>query len=271
MDFQRRQQLVRIILDRRHAVAREQLGKKPQHDLAVFQHVGDAGRRARIVLEHVEVVGVDAHDIDAGDMDINVVRHLLPVHLRAENRILKHQILGDDPGLENLAAAIDVLDVGVDGLDALLQPALQNLPLGGREDARNDVEGDETLLRLGVAVDCKGDADTPEEVLGFTAAEIEHVGRNLAEPLRQLGVGGPHRAFAAAHLVEHIGPRSTQVVLEKCLPHQWRSLKCSNLCANLDRRGRGTAFLRPAIAHVLGGLTSAAGATSVVAGSGYKS
>ena len=208
--LQRRQQLVGIILDRRHAVAREQFREKPQHDLAVFQHVGHARRRARIVLEHVEIVGVDAHDVDAGDMHIDVVRHLLPVHFRAEDRVLENQILGHDAGLEHFAPVIDVLDISVDRLDPLLEPALQSLPFGRGEDARNDVERDQALLRLGVAVDRKGNADAPKEVLGLAAAEIEHVRGNFAQPVRQLGVGRPHRAFAAPHLVEHSGPRPTR-------------------------------------------------------------
>jgi hypothetical protein len=70
-------------------MAGKQLRKQPQHDLAVLQHVGDAGGRAGIVLEHVEGLGVDAHDVDAGDMDVDVVRDFLAVHLGPEDWILK--------------------------------------------------------------------------------------------------------------------------------------------------------------------------------------
>ena len=238
--FQRFQKLVRIILDRRDAVAREQLGKKPQHDLAVLQHVGDAGRRARIVLEHVEAVGVDAHDVDAGNVHVDVVRDLLAVHLRAENRILEDQILGYDSGLEDLPAAIDVLDVGVDRLDPLRQAALQEVPFGGRDDAGNDVEGDEALLRLRVAIDGKGDADAAEEQLRLAPAEIEHVRLDRAEPLRQLGIGRPHRVSAAPHLVEHVvlGPH------RRAFPRQTPA-SASNLCAKLGGAGRGCRLTGP--------------------------
>ena len=99
--LQRREQLVGIILDRRDAVAREQLRKQPQHDLAVLQHVGDAGGRARIVFEHVEGLGIDPHDVDAGDVHVDVVRHLLAVHLRAEHRILEHEVFRHDAGAQD--------------------------------------------------------------------------------------------------------------------------------------------------------------------------
>ena len=126
---QRREQFVRIVLDRRDAVAREQVGEEPQHDLAVLQHVGDAGGRARIVLQHVEGVGVHAHDVDAGDEHVDVVRHALAVHLRPEHRILEDEILRHDARAQHLALRIDVLDVEVDRLGALLEAALAPSPI----------------------------------------------------------------------------------------------------------------------------------------------
>jgi hypothetical protein len=65
-------------------------------------------------------------------------------------------------------------------------------------------------MRFGVAIDRKRNADAPKEVLGLAAAEIEHVRGDFAQPMPQLGVGRPHRAFAAPHLVEHSGPRPTR-------------------------------------------------------------
>ena len=189
-------------------MAREQFRKQPQHDLAVLQHVGDAGGRARIVLEHVEGLGVDAHDVDAGDMHVDVVRHLLAVHLRPEHRVLEHQVLGHDAGLENLAPAVDVADVEVDRLDALFEAAAQQVPFGGGEDARQHVEGDQALLRVGLAVDREGDADAAEQELGLAPAVVEHVGRHFGEPARQLAIGGAQRPVAALHLVERDPHRS---------------------------------------------------------------
>ncbi len=160
--LQGRQQLVRVVLHRRDAVAGEQLREQPHHDLAVLQHVGDAGGRARIVLEDVEGLGVDPHDVDAGDVDVDVVRHLEAVHLRPEHRVLEDEVLGDDAGLERLAPAVDVLDVEVERLDALLEPEAQPPPFLRRQDARQHVEGDQALGRVGVAIDGEGDAEAPE-------------------------------------------------------------------------------------------------------------
>ena len=54
--LERQAQVVGVVLHRRHAVAREQLREHVHHGLAVLQHVGDAGGRARVVLEHEELV-----------------------------------------------------------------------------------------------------------------------------------------------------------------------------------------------------------------------
>ena len=143
-------------------------------------------------------------------MHVDVVRHFLAVHLRTEDRILKHEVLGHDARFENLAAVIDVLDVGVDRLDALLEAALQDFPLRRRENARNDVEGDEPLLRLGVAIDRKGDADAAEQQLRLAPAEVEDVRLDLGKPIRERGIGRPHGGAAlpaALHFIEHIEPR----------------------------------------------------------------
>ena len=64
-----------IIFDRGDAMLGEKIGHEAHHNLAILQHVGDPGRSADIVFEHVEVVFARADDINAGDMDVNIVRH----------------------------------------------------------------------------------------------------------------------------------------------------------------------------------------------------
>ena len=175
-------------------------------------------------------------------MDVNVVRDFLAVHLRAEHRILKHQIFGHDAGLENLTAAVNVLDVGVDGFDALLETAPQQVPFLGRDDARNDIEGDQAFLRLGIAIDGKGDADAAEQQLGFAAAEIEDVGFDFGQPLRQFGIGRPHVVPSPIHFVEHVDtrPLPSQTFAASTLVAVFnRSKLCANSRANRADTGRG--------------------------------
>jgi len=196
------QQLVGIIFHRSDAVAREQFGEQPQHDFPILQHVGDAGRCPCIVLEHVESLGVDAHDIDAADMHVDVVGHLLAVHLRSIHRILKHELFRHDPGLENLAPGVDVADEKVDGFDALFEAGSQNVPFRCGKDAGQHVERDQPLLGIRFAVNGERDADPAEQHLGLAPAVIEAVGRQFAEPARKLTVGVPRVPVVPPHLVE---------------------------------------------------------------------
>src|SRR5262245_3867202 len=115
-------------------------------------------------------------------MDVDVVWDLLAVHLRPEHRILEDEILRDHAGSEDFALAVDVADIGVDRLHALLEAAAHEIPFGGGEDARDDVEGDQALLRIGLAIDREGDADALEDQVRLAPAMVEHLGRNLAEP-----------------------------------------------------------------------------------------
>ncbi len=199
---QRGQQFIGVVLDRRHAVPRKQVRKQPHHDLAVFQHVGDAGRRACIVLQHVEFFRVDPDDIDAGDVHIDVMRHILPVHLGAEHGILVDQVFRDDAGAQDVARMINVAEEQVQRLDALLQAGFEDGPFPGRDDPRDHVERDQPLLRLGVAVDCEGDADPAKQQLGFLAAIFQGVRRGVLEPEREFLIGLTQTAVGLVHLIE---------------------------------------------------------------------
>ena len=109
---------------------------------------------------------------------------------------------GTMPALQDFAAAVDVAEVGVDRLDALLQPAAQRVPFLRRQDARDDVERDQPLLGVGLAIDREGDADAAEQQLGFLAAIVQHVGADIAEPAGQFGIGRPDLAVRPLHLIE---------------------------------------------------------------------
>ena len=182
-------------------MAREQFRKQPHHDLAVLQHVGDAGGRARIVLEHVEFIVVDADDVDAGDLHVDVVRHFDSDHLRPECGIAEHEIVGDDAGAQDFARAVDSSMNALSALTRWVRP-FRAAAIRRRHDARDDVEGDEPFLRVGLAVDREGDADPAKDQLCLAPPIVEHVGRHLGEPTRQLAIGRAHAAVVALHFVE---------------------------------------------------------------------
>ena len=89
------QQLRGVVVHGHHPTAVEELREHAGHDLPVLQHVGDAGRRAAVVLQYLEGVGPGAHDVDADDVAVDPARGIEADHLRSEGLVLIHQILGD--------------------------------------------------------------------------------------------------------------------------------------------------------------------------------
>src|SRR5476649_1561134 len=61
---------------------------------------------------------------------------------------------------------VDVVDEGVEGVDALLQAALDAVPFIGGDDARDQVEWKDTLGAGGVAVHVEGDAQLEQQTVG---------------------------------------------------------------------------------------------------------
>ena len=129
--FQRLQQLAGIVVDRAHAQAFEHLRESALHQVAVLEHVGDAGRHAQIVLEHVDLAVAVAHQIGAGDVAPDPPRRIDARALRAVERGRADDLFRDDLVLQDLLIVIDVVDELVERVDALLEAALDPLPLLG--------------------------------------------------------------------------------------------------------------------------------------------
>ncbi len=199
------QQHVRVMRHRRDAVAGEQFGEQPHHHAAVFEHIAHAGGHAQVVFEHevfalaLRVFG--AHDVDAGDLRIDVVRQVDAHHLGAELGVAEHLLLRHDAGLEDFLVVIDVVEEAVERGDALLQPGFEVLPFRRGNDARNQVERNEPLGACLVAIHRESDAHAAKDQLGLLALGADGVGRLLRQPVSVLGVVGAHTAVCGGHFV----------------------------------------------------------------------
>ena len=197
--------------DRRHAVLVEELGEQSHHHLAVFEHVAHAAGHAQVVFEHVVLalalrIG-RAHDVDAADVRVNVARHINTHHLGAELRVLKNLLGRHHAGLDDVLPVIDVMDEAVERRDALHQALFHTGPFVGRDDAGNQVKGDQALgagtVFVLVAIHGKGDADAPENHFGLRPAGLHGVCRLLGQPALVGLVMRAHTAGAGVHFVKH--------------------------------------------------------------------
>ena len=98
--------------------------------------------------------------------------------------------------------SVDILEEEVERARALREAGLELAPFGPRDETRDDVERDQPLGGVLVAVDAEGDADAPEHVFGLGAARGEQFGRRFFEPASDLAIERPRLAGGNAHLVE---------------------------------------------------------------------
>src|SRR6185295_4005178 len=200
--FEGQAQIVRIVLDRRDAIAREQVGEHVHHGFAVLKHVRNAGRRAGVVLEHKELVGAGAHDVDADDVRVDAARGLDAHHFGQESRVLDDQIGGDAAGPNDLLAVIDIMHEGVERPRPLLDTGGDAAPFCGTQDPRYDVEWDQPLGHGLVAVDGKGDPRAAEQRFRLAALALQVFDVLALQPLMHGEVRLPDPTSATVHLVE---------------------------------------------------------------------
>ncbi len=96
---------------------------------------------------------------------------------------------------------VDVVDEGVERAHALLQAAFEADPFFQGQDAGHDVEGDEALGALLLAVDGEGDADAVEQGIGLGAFLRQALGGLVGEPLGVAQVVRPRGAVGLVHFV----------------------------------------------------------------------
>jgi hypothetical protein len=165
------EQQLRVLLDGTNVVAAEELGKDALHDAAIGEHVTYAGGNAEIVLEDDELAVLEADEIGSADGDVDVARDLKPDHLTAEVLAGVDEVAGNDAVSEDASFVVDVLEEEVERGDALGETALDRLPFGAGDDARDEIVGEDLFGAFVASVDGEGDALIEEaEVSGLLAA-----------------------------------------------------------------------------------------------------
>ena len=143
---QRPQQVRCVVVDGAHPVAGEQVREDPRHRAPVLHHIGHPRRRPQVVLEHPPGALLVADHVDARDVDAHAVGRHDADGLAVEMLAGGDQPARDDAVTQDLLVAVDVVEVCLEGLDALGDATLQPRPLGGRDDSRDLVQRKRPLL-----------------------------------------------------------------------------------------------------------------------------
>ncbi len=112
---------------------------------------------------------------------------------------------GIAPAFRIRLLVIDVGEEKVERAHALLQTALEHRPFVRRNDARHDVERDQSLGAAVVAVHRERDADAVECALGLVALLRDAGDVRALEPVGERPVMGPHPGVRGGHFVVRVG------------------------------------------------------------------
>ena len=157
------QQLARVIVHRADVQAREHMWKSSLHQVAVLQDVGNARRHAQVVFQHVNLAIAVANQIRAGNVAPDSAGRVDAAALGAVKRGGMDDLLRDDFVLQDFLVVVDVVDKLVEGMDALLEAALDPIPFFGANDARNQVEGENAFRARRISINIEGNPHLQEK------------------------------------------------------------------------------------------------------------
>ena len=147
------------MVDPADAAAGEEIRERALHCRPVLEHVARSGGRPEVVLEHEILAVAVADHVDPGDVRVDTAGRLDAHHLPPEVAGAEDELGGDPPLAENPLLVVDVVQEEVERLHALDQAAFQLVPLGARDHARDQVDGEDPLDRVLLVVD--GEARRP--------------------------------------------------------------------------------------------------------------
>ena len=151
------EQLLRVVVDPGDAVPLEELGERALHRRSVLEHVARPGGGAEVVLEHEVVALVVADHVHAGHVRVDAAGRVDADHLAHEVARPEEQRARDLPVADDSLLAVDVVEEEVERAHALDQAALEPVPLGAGNHARDQVEREDPLDPLLLAVDREAD------------------------------------------------------------------------------------------------------------------
>ena len=197
--------------DRGNPVFTEQLGEKPHHHFAVFEHVAHPAGHPQVVFQH-EVLAVSAgirrtNNVDATDVRVNVAGHVDAHHFRAELRVLKNLLRRNHAGFEDFLSVVDVMNKTIERRDALYEAFFHGCPLMRRNDAGDQVKGNQslgasTVFVLGT-INGESDADPPKNHLGLFPPCLHGLRRLARQPVSVALVMFAHAVGGRVHFVKH--------------------------------------------------------------------
>ncbi len=174
---QRLQKLDAVAVDGPECDPLHQVGAGALHGVAIFDHVGDAGGRPCLILEHTEDALLVAHNVDAADVHGGSEANGELPHLRSVVRVAEYEAGRHDAVLQDLLAVVEVVQEQIERAHPLHDAGLEHPPFPRRDDTRHRIEGQDSVDRIRLGVNCERDAEVEQVAFGLGGAATEIVDR----------------------------------------------------------------------------------------------
>src|SRR5687768_7548097 len=202
---QNAEEILRVALYWPDRVVAEDLRPHTLEYAPVLDHIRDTRWNTKIVLEHIELAAMVTHEIASDDMRVHAERRLDRTHFATVAVGAEDELGRDETATEDLSVVVDVAEEEVQRAHALLESALDALPLLRQDDPRDEIERHDLLGAARVLIHGERDAARLEaEVRGALSARDLVRGKGF-EPPRQRGVVRAHDARRREHLVPELG------------------------------------------------------------------
>lgn len=123
--------------------------------------------------------------------------------------VAQHLVRRDDPGLDDALVVIDIGKEHVQRIDALDAAAFDHGPFTGGDAARDDIEGDQALGVLFIAVEGEGDPGAVEEQIGFATPLGQQFRRRIGQPEGEVLIVRTAGAVCVIHFIKERSSHSS--------------------------------------------------------------
>jgi len=141
------------------------------------------------------------NQVRAGDVAPDAAGRIDAAALGAVKRGGVDNLLGDNPVLQNFLIVVNVVNKLVERVDALLEAALDPIPLLGADDARNQVEGENPLRARRISINVESNAHLQEQRFRGALAPQKLAVFQRLDGLEQQASLRPRFAFSVKYLI----------------------------------------------------------------------
>src|SRR5882724_8231837 len=225
---------IRIFRHRPHIVLRYEVRENTFGDLPVLQHITYPAGSAQIIFEDVKSAVVIAYQVDACNMNVDIVGHGQAMDLPQEMRAAIDHLGRDDPILQDELFVVNILEEEVQGLQPLADTLLDIFPFGSGDDPGNDVEGEDLFYAFAAAVNGERNALAHKKLFCQLLFSVQLIDAHLLHKVHHSLVLLPDRKVGV-HFVPGVGVYMIAVEQFACL-HTYLVLAAdgAHLCASLS-------------------------------------